>query len=434
MTSRIKPFHWEHEFADVMDKPRGGFDVIVGNPPYGNILSLPERKIIASTYGVDVNGGRKGTWNSAALFIVRSRMLLRPGGHLGFLLPNSIIRVGQFTKTRRFLLRKMKLREIVDEGSLFDGVTLEMVSIFCTADDDNGNHDVRVISRRKDCKCTNNVPWSVLNNSKLFSLYYDDFFAKILDKGNRGIITAGRGRDIPSDHVSDEKSEVFRFPYATSGRSVKRYKLDYDHIVYVDDWFKQDSILYDSFKRSFLIATKNYPYPRCFMKPKGIIHGGGAVQIKPGSKHLRPEALGLILNSSLVKYLSIRYLTNYSELTTCLNTGIMEELPIIYPNDPEPFVHLFNSLQVAYEQDVGVDFTQTRQFLDSVADSMVYALYICESSALPTLVKQATESLHVDSGPKELFCNLHTPAVKKEVNRILCRPLIKRIMSSPRMK
>ena len=141
-------------------------------------------------------------------------MLLRSGGHLGFLVPNSIVRVGQFTKTRRFLLRKMKLWEIVDEGSPFEGVTLEMVSIFCTAEDDNGDHDVRVISRRKDCKNTNNVPWRVLNNSRLFSLYYDNFYARIVNKGSRGIITAGRGRDIPVVHVSDKKSSVFRIPYA----------------------------------------------------------------------------------------------------------------------------------------------------------------------------------------------------------------------------
>ena len=32
--ARSRPFHWPLEFPEVFDRPNGGFDAIVGNPPF----------------------------------------------------------------------------------------------------------------------------------------------------------------------------------------------------------------------------------------------------------------------------------------------------------------------------------------------------------------------------------------------------------------
>jgi hypothetical protein len=34
VTNRIRPLHWELEFADIAISPRGGFDLVIGNPPW----------------------------------------------------------------------------------------------------------------------------------------------------------------------------------------------------------------------------------------------------------------------------------------------------------------------------------------------------------------------------------------------------------------
>ena len=50
-----KPFNWEQEFKDIM--ANGGFDVVIGNPPYVRIQSLPRdeadyfRSHFKSAYG-----------------------------------------------------------------------------------------------------------------------------------------------------------------------------------------------------------------------------------------------------------------------------------------------------------------------------------------------------------------------------------------------
>jgi hypothetical protein len=143
----LLPFHWPIEFHEIMGKG-SGFEVLLGNPPYGNILSKMERHIISRTRISDVSSSRNGTWNIAALFIARSRELLRPNGHLGFLIPNSVLRTKQFFRARKLLLEEMSLWKIVDEASPFEGVTLEMVSIFCKAGDESEQHIVKVESRR----------------------------------------------------------------------------------------------------------------------------------------------------------------------------------------------------------------------------------------------------------------------------------------------
>jgi len=111
--AHLLPFHWRKEFPKTFQDKNAGFDIVIGNPPYGNILSGEERGIIQSSYDTDVSGGRSGSWNVAALFVARSRMLMKKEGQLGFLLPNSILRVGQFSKIRDFILKDMQLWEIV---------------------------------------------------------------------------------------------------------------------------------------------------------------------------------------------------------------------------------------------------------------------------------------------------------------------------------
>jgi hypothetical protein len=367
--------NWDEVFPKIFQNDNPGFDIILGNPPYGNILGPIERQFISKAYSFSVWGGRKGTWNSAAHFLVRALSLLKTGGQLGFLVPNSILRVTQFSKTREFLLNNTKLWKIVDEGSPFEDVTLEMISLSCEKAIVKGDYNIKVESRRSGLEQSNQVSSSVFKESKVFSIYHDHILKKILKRGRKGLLIAGRGRDIPKVHVKKHKTARFAIPYITSGRSVRRYMLKAQHISYTDDWYKQDAALRESFENEFLVATKNYRYPRCIIKPKGMLHGGGIVRITPLYNNADFRVLGLILNSKLVKQIAIRYLTNYSELTCCLNTGIMEELPLVLPNNSEIYRSLFDMLADMYSETNEEPKRNLDDSLENIADALVYSLY-----------------------------------------------------------
>lgn len=384
-------FNWFEEYPEVMKRTNAGFDIILGNPPYGNILSNEERKYIESEYPFLVGKNRNGTWNSAAHFIVRAKMLLRKRGELALLIPNSILRVNQFKKTRDFLLDELRLWKITDEGSPFDDVTLEMVSVFCEATEPKAGGSISIESRRPMHKVFNEVTRGLLKTCKVFPIYYDELYSKILNRGIRNSMTASRGRDIPRSHIAKESISHYTIPYITSGRSVQRYRIEPKYQVFTDTWFLDDSQLRRSYENEILVATKNLKYPRCIIKPKGIVHGGGIVEIKPNSADENMRALGLILNSHLVRYICTRYLTNYSQLTTCLNTGILEDLPIAVPKYDKAYEILFNAMSLLH-----LDMSKNRvcrEVLEQLSDALVYDLYLGSDDIFQKSVSALIEKL-----------------------------------------
>ncbi|NHJ13376.1 MAG: hypothetical protein EAX95_06845 [Candidatus Thorarchaeota archaeon] len=422
-------FKWSAVFRDVFQRENSGFDVVLGNPPYGNLLSDEEKMEVRQSLIHDISTGRRGTWNTAALFMVRARELLREDGYLGFLVPNSILRVGQFSKLREFLLDQFTVTTIVDEGSPFEGVTLEVISILAKAKSNSRADSFSSISRRPGIEGTRKVPLDVCQSSRVIPLYYDDIFKKAIERGNRDALSASRGRDIQKIHVSKYPSIQFDIPYATSGRSVKRYRLDEGFLIYADNWFRDDSALVESYENELLLATKNYPYPRCVMKPKGIIHGGGAVTITSTDKDLDMKAVGMVLNSRFVRYLCIRYLTNYSQLTTCLNTGIMEDLPLAVPSDTSAYATVFDMLSSMHSSHCQDVVSRDLAYLESIADALVYELYLSDTERLLDIVDDALK----DARKKSVLEALRHPDISDRIARIFSNSRIRRIESSPRM-
>ncbi|TFG34829.1 hypothetical protein EU527_01255 [Candidatus Thorarchaeota archaeon] len=409
-------FNWSEKYPDVMGRPNPGFDIVLGNPPYGNILSYEERECIESEYPFMVGKNRNGTWNSAAHFMVRSKMLLRKGGELALLIPNSILRVNQFSKTRNFLLDELRLWKIVDEGSPFDDVMLEMVTIFCEAMEPKDYDSINIESRRPNYEQDNTVPRSLLKTCKVFPIYHDDLYSQLLQKGKRNFMTASRGRDIPKSHVKRKSTSNHSIPYITSGRSVRRYHIDEKYQVYTDSWFMNDQRLKKSFETELLVATKNFKYPRCIVKPKGVVHGGGIVEIKPHSDEVNKRALGLILNSHLIQYVCTRYLTNYSQLTTCLNTGILEDLPIIEPKYPDAYEILFDTLSTLHS-----DLKQNedcRQFLECLSNALVYDLYFGSNDFFQERIATLVEIFSKDAHPRSLCRALRTESIISSIKSI----------------
>ncbi|MGY5859263.1 MAG: N-6 DNA methylase [Candidatus Thorarchaeota archaeon] len=378
----LTSYDWTSDFSSVTTRENPGFDVILGNPPYGNILSKEDRKFIQKTYPFVVGGTRTGTWNSAAHFIVRSSMLLRQDGELGFLIPNSILRVKQFTKTRQFLIDCLRPWKISDEGSPFDDVTLEMVTVFCTKQKSSISDTVEVESRRPGYEQKNSITMKLLKTSRIFSLYHDEIFEAILKRGQKNLLVATRGRDIPKAYIKQEVTGQYNIPYITSGRSVRRYHIDRRYQTYTDDWYKRNDGTRVSFSNEMLVATKNYRYPRCVIKPEGIIHGGGIVHVKSSIEDVNLRALGLILNSRLIQYICTRYLTNYSQLTTCLNTGILEELPIVLPEYPNSYSILFDALSKLYNDEEFPERESCIKIIEAICEALVYELYFGKDNSL----------------------------------------------------
>ena len=87
----IAPFHWQVEFPEVFERDEGGFDAIVGNPPF------LRGKSISTNYGdgyslwlESANPGGTRSADLVAHFFRKAFALLRQGGAFGLIATNTI--------------------------------------------------------------------------------------------------------------------------------------------------------------------------------------------------------------------------------------------------------------------------------------------------------------------------------------------------------
>ncbi len=87
-----QPFHWPLEFPEVFARPRGGFDGIVGNPPFlgGQRITGVVGTAFRDWLVVNIAEGRRGSADLVAYFFLRSWRLLRDSGGFGLLAVNTI--------------------------------------------------------------------------------------------------------------------------------------------------------------------------------------------------------------------------------------------------------------------------------------------------------------------------------------------------------
>ncbi len=91
----------------LMSSMGGYFDCVIGNPPYGAWLDYDKRKSLRELYsGFYVR-------ETYSLFLVRCVNLLREGGMLCFIVPDTFLHLHLHTPLRRFLLCNTRIEEIV---------------------------------------------------------------------------------------------------------------------------------------------------------------------------------------------------------------------------------------------------------------------------------------------------------------------------------
>ena len=122
-----KPFDWQAEFPEVMKD--GGFDVIIGNPPYVRIQTLPKDEV---AFFNDRYAAATGNYDIYVLFVERALQLLKPGGVMGFILPSKFFNTAYGQGLRRLIADTKALWKVVDFGDaqVFSGATTYTCLLF----------------------------------------------------------------------------------------------------------------------------------------------------------------------------------------------------------------------------------------------------------------------------------------------------------------
>ncbi|WP_339919612.1 TaqI-like C-terminal specificity domain-containing protein [uncultured Flavobacterium sp.] len=223
-----KAFNWKEQFPEVFAK--GGFDVIIGNPPYvvyiksifgDETLKYVNQQFQFSEYNP----------NTYALFTdLGLNIILKKGGYLGFIIPNSWLDGQYFSKMRKGVYHK-NVNEIV---YLKDTVFAEVVEtvILLSENVANKNETIKLSS-----DVINNTFEQVQFNKDKFISGYNPFITKsepFLEKletkfdklGKNAIVYRGVETRDNSKWLSETKHSEFHIPILL-GRDVNKYQ--YNH-------------------------------------------------------------------------------------------------------------------------------------------------------------------------------------------------------------
>jgi type I restriction-modification system DNA methylase subunit len=380
-----KAFNWNEKFKQIMDE--GGFDVVVGNPPYFNIKSddlLKKSK--------DIGSLSAGVVNSASLFLKKGIDLLKENGYLGFIIPKSFLIVDSWKPIRRIILENFELLSVYDVSMAFEEVGLEQVVI--------------VLKKSKPQK--NKV--KILKNGKEINLIYQSFFKEkdtiltSLDKEKYSITTKiennsinlGKIADMPRGvtvNSSEFKSQpLHNMTHVLGGTNLERYKIKEGNkrkpnrylpindkrLLQKKNIFNIKRIVYQNIASSVpkIIATINSILPTDDTLNNLIV----------SDKSFSYEYILSILNSKLMTFYLRYAIINCSILTIHLDKSYLGKIPIkqISEYQQQLLIKLVDKMLSLHKRlnEIGDKKTDERarieeeiKKIDAEIDEIVYKIY-----------------------------------------------------------
>ncbi len=128
---RINAFDWTSEFPGIMKS--GGFDAVIGNPPYVRIQALQEwAPIEVEHYKTAYKSASKGNYDIYVVFVEKGLSLLNKTGRLGFILPHKFFNAQYGEPLRELIAKGKHLADILHFGDqqVFSGATTYTCLLF----------------------------------------------------------------------------------------------------------------------------------------------------------------------------------------------------------------------------------------------------------------------------------------------------------------
>jgi len=145
-----------------------GFDIVIGNPPYG--IKLPKTEDIIKTY---THYDKQK--NSAAFFIEFGYQITGETGVVSYIVPKSLSFSEGWEKTRELITKKANLFSIIDVSKAFENVKLEQVIICFSKNLKSTDYEFYVGEGwNKEIKITGKVKCALVDELGIIPIYGDD--------------------------------------------------------------------------------------------------------------------------------------------------------------------------------------------------------------------------------------------------------------------
>jgi hypothetical protein len=315
---RVNPFDWASEYSDVHG--RGGFDVIIGNPPYifGEYLDANVKQYMIHKY---VLAARQ--FDTYALFLERSMSLLRPEGSLAMIVPDAVLARDDSAETRRMLLEN-GLAHVYHCGLVFGSAVSAVVLVTMGAGRSGPVvSEVRdVAAARIECECDRNrfqqdpLHRLLVHSSDDEQLLIDQLAACSVPLSE--YVTISRGEEVGKKKVLERGT----LPILV-GEDIGRYEVRQPrHFV---EKVNKTNELYEAPK---IVIVKTGVHCIAALDTVGYVTMQSVYNLTIENGTVAPEAIVGLLNSRLVDFYIQKTFTAYKLLFPQMNQSTVLGIPV----------------------------------------------------------------------------------------------------------
>lgn len=332
MLGEARAFHWHLEFYDVLSN--GGFDIVIGNPPYNAKFTENEKKYVSHKYPAT-----KNNLNSAIAFINRSKHLLRKGGYLGFVVPKPLLFSQKWKNVRDFV--KEEMIDVADFSKAFKDVLYEEICLVLKLGSKFDVYNTYLDNRNQ----------TVEVDKKLINLFKSIICSVSIEEIKIGTKLL-KGKDLLSK-VADVERGVFIPKYLKKkgdipilrGKNIGKYGIkDFTEFISKDDFKALEGevkyLLKPKIVMQNIIAHVKNPTDHILfmaaMDENSLITLDNVANFFYDPKLVDPNFLLGLLNSKLMEWFAYRFVYSKAIRTMRFDKHHMTKLPLCnYENKKE---------------------------------------------------------------------------------------------------